>query len=144
LTIGIDTNILCYALDPAYPEHKALSNLLLNLSPENRIALNPTVLHETYHVLVSCMEWFPQEATNKLSLILKHPYIEFYSQTKKTSQIALKIANQHNLGGRDSLIIANFLTNKTPTIYTHDTELLKLKKISWKTCQLTFKDPLNQ
>jgi hypothetical protein len=30
--IGLDTNILCYALDPAYPEHEKLKNLLFNLS----------------------------------------------------------------------------------------------------------------
>jgi len=49
---GLDTNILCYALDPAYPEHKKLKNLLTNLSQENVVAINPTVLHETYHTLV--------------------------------------------------------------------------------------------
>jgi predicted nucleic acid-binding protein len=144
LTIGVDTNILCYALDPAYPEHKTLSNLLIDLSPENTIAINPTVLHETYHVLVFYSEWLPKEAANRLSLLLKHPYIEFHNQTKKTSQIALNLAAQHNIGGRDALIIANYLTNKIPTILTHDNELLTLKKISWKNFHVTFKDPLKK
>ena len=133
MTIGLDTNILCYALDSAYPEHKTLSNLLIELSPENTIAINPTVLHETYHVLVFFSEWLPQETAKKLSLLLKHPYIEFYNQTKKISQIALNLAAKHNIGGRDALIIANYLSNKIPTILTHDNELLAQKKFPGKT-----------
>ncbi|MGB9915492.1 MAG: type II toxin-antitoxin system VapC family toxin [Candidatus Bathyarchaeales archaeon] len=139
--IGLDTNILCYALDPAYPEHEKLKTLLLNLSSENRAALNPTIIHETYHTLVFSQKWVTSEAAKRLKMLLKHPYIEFFNQTKKTTAIALTIANQHKLGGRDSLIIANFLANKVPTIYTHDQELLTLKKISWQNNNLTFKDP---
>lgn len=142
---GLDTNILCYALDPAYPEHKYLSNLLLDLSSDNMIALNPTVTHEAYHVLVFYLQWLPKEAAAKLSMLLKHPYIEFFSQTKKTTKLALNISNKHQtLGGRDALIIANFLANKVPIVYTHDRELLKLQKISWKNSNVTFKDPLTE
>jgi predicted nucleic acid-binding protein len=49
---GVDTNILCYALDPAYPEHEKVADLLTSISPDNTLALNPTVIHETYHTLV--------------------------------------------------------------------------------------------
>ena len=140
---GLDTNILCYALDPAYPEHEKLKNLLINLSPEDRVAINPTILHETYHTLIFSQKWVPSEAGKRLKMLLKHPYIEFFSQTKKTCIIALNLALQHKLGGRDALIIANFITNKVPTIQTHDEELLALKKISWKSFYITFKDPLS-
>jgi predicted nucleic acid-binding protein len=142
VTVGLDTNILCYALDPAYHEHSNLKNLLINLSPENTVALNPTVLHETYHTLVFSLEWFPEEAAGRLSMLLKHPYVEFFNQTKKTTQIALNLSVKHSLGGRDALIIANFLANKVHTIYTHDEELLKLQKMSWKNFSVAFKDPL--
>ena len=144
MIVGLDTNILCYALDPAYPEHANLHHLLLDLSSENRIALNPTVLHETYHVLVFYLEWLPEEAARKLSMLLRHPYIEFYNQTKTTTQIALNLAAKHNLGGRDALILANFLANKTNIVFTHDQELLTIRKISWKTQTLNLKDPLNE
>jgi len=142
LIVGLDTNILCYALDPAYPEHNSLSRLLVDLSSENFVALNPTVVHEAYHVLVFYSEWFPEEAARRLSMLLKHPYVEFFNQTKKTTQIALNLSVKHNLGGRDALITANFLANKIPTIYTHDQELLKLKKLPWKNSSVSFKDPL--
>jgi predicted nucleic acid-binding protein len=77
-------------------------------------------------------------------MLLKHPHIGFFSQTKKTCIIALNLASQHKLGGRDALTIANFIANKVPTIYTHDHELLVRKKISWKNFHVTFKDPLNE
>jgi len=141
---GLDTNILCYALDPAYPEHRKLKNLLINLSPENTVALNPTILHETYHTLVFGQKWVPHETQRRLRILLTHPYIKFLSQTKKISVIALNLSVQHKLGGRDALIIANFLSNKVPTIYTHDQELLALQKISWKDFHITFKDPLSE
>jgi predicted nucleic acid-binding protein len=141
--IGLDTNILCYALDPAYPEHTHLSYLLLNLSPDNIIALNPTVIHETYHTLVNYSEWLPEETATRLSLLLKHPFIRFFNQTKQTSQIALNLSVKHNLDGRDALIIANFITNKIQTIYTHDQKLSNLKKISWKNIATNITDPLN-
>jgi predicted nucleic acid-binding protein len=140
--IGLDTNILCYALDPAYPEHDAVKDLLITLSSENTVALNPTVLHETYHTLVFSLQWFPEEAVGRLLMLLKHPYVGFFNQTKKTAQIALNLSVKHKLGGRDALIIANFLANKVPTIYTDDQELLKLQKLSWKKFRVTFKDPL--
>ena len=141
---GLDTNILCYALDPAYPEHEKLKDLLINLSPENTVAINPTTLHETYHTLVFGQKWVPTETARRLKMLLTHPYIEFFSQTKKTSVIALNLSVQHKLGGRDALIIANFLSNKVSTIYTHDQELLALQKIPWKNFYITFKDPLSE
>jgi predicted nucleic acid-binding protein len=141
LTIGLDTNILCYALDPAYPEHTKLQKILLELSSTNTIAVNPTVLHETYHVLVFYSQWIPNEAANRLKMILKHPYIKFCNQTKQTSQLAINLATKHNLGGRDALIVANFLQNKIPLIYTHDNELLRLGIVSWKAFTAKFEDP---
>lgn len=141
---GVDTNILCYALETAYPEHEKVKDLLITLSSERGVALNPTVLHEAYHTLVFYLEWTPEEAARRLAALLRHPYIEFFNQTQKTSLIALNLSVKHNLGGRDALIISNFLANKIPIMYTHDKELLKIQKITWKNTNLTFKDPLTQ
>jgi len=60
----------------------------------------------------------------------------------KSTSIALNLSVKHGLGGRDALIIANFLTNEVPIMYTHDKEILKIQKISWRNSTLTFKDPL--
>jgi predicted nucleic acid-binding protein len=144
LTVGIDTNILCYALDPAYPEHNSLRHVLIDLSEESTIALNPTILHETYHVLVFYLEWQPEEAAGRLSMLLKHPYVQFFNQTKKTTQIALHLSVKHNLGGRDALILANFLSNKIQMVLTHDQKLMHLERIAWRDSTLVLKDPLIQ
>lgn len=142
MAIGLDTNILCYSLDPAYPEHERLKDLLLNLSPENRVAISPTILHETYHTLVFGQKWVSLEARKRLRMLLQHPYVEFFNQTRKTCIIGLNLAVKLELGGRDALIIANFVASKVSTMYTHDEELLALGKISWKKFYLAFKDPL--
>jgi len=139
---GVDTNILCYALDPAYPEHEKIADLLTSTSPDNILALNSTVLHETYHTLVFYLQWLPPEAKERLTLLLNHPFVKFFNQTQKTSRVALNIAVKHNLDGRDALIISSFLTNKVPLMYTHDRTLLQLQKISWENINLGFKDPL--
>jgi predicted nucleic acid-binding protein len=144
MIVGLDANILCYALDDAYPEHEALKNLLLNLTPQNKIALNPTTIHESYHTLVRSQKWLPEEAADALKILIHMPNTEFYSQTRKISTIALNLSVQYKLGGRDSLIVANFLENKTATLYTHDNELLRHQRITYKNNNLTIKDPLRE
>ncbi len=141
---GLDANFVCYALDDAYPEHETAKNLLLGLTSENKIAFNPTTIHEAYHTLVRSQKWLPEEAADALLTLINMPNTEFYNQTRKISTIALNLAVQHKLGGRDSLIVANFLANNTPVMYTHDNELLKLQKISYKNTSLTIKDPLKK
>ena len=143
MTVGLDANILCYALDDAYLELEKTKQLLLNLSSENRIAVNPTIIHETYHVLVYSQKWLPQDASNALKILLKNPYLEFFSQTKNISQIALSLSVHYNLGGRDGLIAANFLANRLTLMYTHEKELVVLKKIKWKNSTLNFQDPIS-
>ena len=142
MIVGLDANIICYALDEAYLEHKNLKDLLLTLSPNNKIALNPTTLHEAYHTLVYSQKWTREDAAKKLMILLLHPHVEFYSQTKKDCRLGLNLSVQHGLGGRDALIIANFLANKVPTILTHDQQLLKLRRISWKDRQIKLTDPV--
>lgn len=142
MIFGLDSNIICYALDEEYPEHKKAGILLLNLSAENKIALNPTTIHETFHTLVFGQKWIPQDAAETLKILLKHPYIKFLNQTMKSTTIALTLSVKHGFGGRDALIIANFLADEIPLMYTHDSEILKIQKISWKNSNLTFKDPL--
>jgi predicted nucleic acid-binding protein len=142
LARGLDTNILCYALDPAFPENPRCRRILLDASPENRLGINPTVLHETYHTLVFYQKWVPSEARRRLVTLLQDPYLEFYSQTRRISQIALDIAVRNKLGGRDALITANFLANGVPVLYTNDGDLLNLGKVEWKKSMIALQNPL--
>jgi predicted nucleic acid-binding protein len=140
--VGLDTNILCYSLDPAYAEHPHAKQLLLSLTPEKSLAVNPTVIHEAYHTLVYGQKFTRAEASSRLGLVLSHPYISFLNQTRRTCQIGLDIANRYMLGGRDALILANYIGNKIPVIYTHDGELLSLKRVSWRSASIEIRDPL--
>lgn len=144
MIVGLDTNILCYALDDGYAEHEKAKALMVNSSPDSKIALNPTTLHEAYHVLVFSQKWKPQRTADALKTILADPYSEFFNQTRKISIIALNLSVKYPLGGRDSLIVANFLANQIPLMYTHDEEILKLQKITWKNTALTFHDPITE
>ncbi len=141
---GLDTNILCYSLDPAFPEHRRAARLLGDLSPEFSISLNPTVFHESYHTLVYGQKWTREEARTRLGMMLRHPYIGFCNQTKLTSSLALRLAGKYSLGGRDSLILANFLANEVPVLYTHDGDLLKLKSVEWKGRRMRILDPVGE
>ncbi len=138
---GLDTNILCYALDPAFPENQRYKKIILDLSAEMKIGLNPTILHESYHVLVYDQEWDPTEARRRLVALLNHPHVEFYNQSRRISILALDLAVRHNLGGRDSLILANLMANNVPVLYTHDKELLGLKQITDKRFAIKLEDP---
>jgi len=140
--IGLDTNILCYALDPALKEHDILSGLFRDLSPKLIAALNPTVLHETYHTLVYHQMWERGEARGRLGILLRHPHIEFFNQTKHTSFLAMSLAEKYGLGGRDSLILANFLANRVTEMQTHDSGVLKLGAVSWKGRKMKLVDPV--
>lgn len=142
MIVGLDANIICYSLDEAYPEHEKVGSLLLDLSPENEVAINPTTIHEAYHALVFGQKWVPEDAANTLRMLMAHPHIEFFNQTKKNCSLGLNLSVQNKLGGRDALMIANFLTNKVPIMYTHDQELMRLKKISWKRSCIVFQDPI--
>jgi len=138
---GLDTNILCYALDPAFPENQRCKKIILGLSAESKIGLNPTVLHEAYHVLVFDQEWDPGEARLRLLSLLNHPYVEFYNQSRRISNLALDVAVRHGLDGRDSLILANLMANNVPVLYTHDKDLVDLKQITEKKFAIKLEDP---
>ncbi len=138
---GLDTNILCYALDPAFPENQRCKKTILGLSAESKIGLNPTVLHEAYHVLVFDQEWDPGEARLRLLSLLNHPYVEFYNQSRRISNLALDVAVRHGLGGRDSLILANLMANNVPVLCIHDKDLVDLKQITEKKFAVKLEDP---
>jgi predicted nucleic acid-binding protein len=142
LVVALDTNVLCYALDPAYDENVKARKILLALSSQRSVAVNPTVIHETYHTLVFGQKWLPETAKERLQLILGHPNVEFHNQTKQVSNVALSLAVRYSLGGRDSLIAANCIVNKIPKLLTHDSELLAKRSVMWRDRILTFEDPI--
>jgi hypothetical protein len=60
-------------------EHEKVKGLLIYSSPDDKIALNPTTIHEAYHVLDFGQKWKPQEAADALKTLLADSYSEFFN-----------------------------------------------------------------
>jgi predicted nucleic acid-binding protein len=142
MAIGLDSNILCFVLDKDFPEHARVAGMFRKLSPKFSIAINPTVLHDAYQTLVYDREWTREDATARLGLLLQHPFIEFYNDTRYISALAFKLAERHLLSGRDSLMLANYLANHVTEVYTHDPVLLQLGEIEWRGINALMTDPV--
>jgi predicted nucleic acid-binding protein len=95
---GLDTNILCYALDPAFPEHSKARSILGRISPEFRLAINPTVVRETYHTLVYKQKWLREDASDRILYIIRQKHIVFLNQTKSITRNAVYLSNKYELG----------------------------------------------
>jgi len=82
ILIGLDSNILAYALDPAFPEHEAAKRAILGA---DSWYVNPTVVHEVYHALVFKRKKEPVSAKRKLVEFLADRRTLFMNQTKLVS-----------------------------------------------------------
>lgn len=54
----------------------------------------------------------------------------FLNQTKEITKAGLSLGMEYALGGRDSLILTNFLLNGIEKMMTFDRSLLEIEKIS--------------
>jgi predicted nucleic acid-binding protein len=122
--LAVDSNVLVAYLDREHPQHRKVASLA-----SRRVALNPTVVHETYHTLVFKMKWASDDASEVLTEILDETNILFLNQTKETTRIGLRFAERYALGGRDALILATFLNPSISEFETFDKELLRLGKV---------------
>jgi len=137
--IGLDTNILVYALDPTFHEHDKAKKAILS---SDAWAINAAVVHETYHTLVFRRKISPADSRRKITEFLKDRRTLFINLTKTVSLSALDLAAKIDLGGRDSLIIGCFLHNRIPEMYSHDEDLTELRKVSMKGKTLHITDPI--
>ena len=122
--LAVDSNVLVAYLDKDHPQHGKVRPLA-----RRRVALNPTVLHETYHTLVFKMKWDRDEASKTLLEIIDDAEVLFLNQTKETTRIGLRFAEHYAIGGRDSLILASFLNPSVLDFRTFDKELIRLGKV---------------
>jgi predicted nucleic acid-binding protein len=129
-------------MDPAFGEHKKAALIFKRSSSDFLIAINPTVIHETYHTLVFKQKWTRLDASHKLLSLIHQKNVVFLNQTKSISRNAVYLANKYELGGRDSLILSNYLLNKVSELYTHERSILKLQKIEMEGRELRLTDPV--
>ncbi len=123
--LGVDTNVLVSFLDAEHPDHKDVKRLI-----DAYTATNPTIIHEAYHTLVYAQKWDRKQATDVLVDYIDLDTTLFLNQTKEITKIGLSLGTGHALGGRDSLILTNFLLNGIEKMVTFDKSLLEFKKIS--------------
>ena len=98
--------------------------------------MNPTVVHETYHALVFKMKWAPDYAAQVLTEMLDDSHVLFLNQTKDTTKTGLRFAERYRLGGRDALILANFVNPSVLEFVTFDKELIQLRRVEYGRRQL--------
>ncbi len=121
--LGIDSNVLVAYLMPDHPDHEATRGLTRKLH-----AVNPTVLHETYHTSVFKLKRRPDNAVRVLL-----DYMNFalcLSVGSETVRQGLRLALEHQLGGRDALILASYLlSGRVRRFVTMDESLLSIKEV---------------
>lgn len=122
--LAIDSNVLVAYVDGEHPQHDRVSSLA-----SRRVALNPTVVQETYHTLVFKMKWAPTDAAEALTEMLDDTHVLFINQTKDTTRVGLNFAERYSLGGRDALILASFVNPSVVEFRTFDKELIRLRRV---------------
>jgi len=121
--LGIDSNVLVAYLVPEHPDHELTGTLT-----KKKHAVNPTVLHETYHTCVFKLRRNPQETVRVLLQYMNSSLC--LPTNSSTVSLGLKLALKHHLGGRDALIIASYISSKQVNKFvTLDQSLLSLKHV---------------
>jgi predicted nucleic acid-binding protein len=105
------------------------------------VALNPTVIHETYHALVFKLKWSPEEAGLALRAALDDRNNLFLNQTLDTTRTGLALAERYSLGGRDALILANCISSSVSLLQTFDKALLALERVVYGRHELKIRSP---
>jgi predicted nucleic acid-binding protein len=103
-------------------------------------AVNPTVIHETYH---TCVFKLKRASEQTVKAILNYMKLTlFLSVSGKTTEQALKIASEYKLGGRDALIISSYLSAKQVVRFiTLDEELLNVGQVKFGNARLVISEP---
>ncbi len=126
-------------MDPTTQEHTKAKDALLQ---SEGWTINPTVIHEAYHVLVFKRKMQPEDAKIKLEALIKDRRTQFLNLTKTISLYSLDIATEFKIGGRDALIVGCYIHGGVERVLTHDRDLLKLGKIRFKGKAIRFIDPI--
>ncbi len=137
--LGVDTNVLVAFLDKEHPDNPKTKIL----AKHRYNAVNPTIIHEAYHTLVYKQKWRREDAKTTLSDYIDLDTLLFLDQTKKITKLGLAIGAKYGLGGRDSLILANFISNSIKGMVTFDGEILNVKELLIAEKRLEIKLPMD-
>lgn len=111
-------------LVPEHPDHGLTKPLT-----KRKHAVNPTVIHETYHTCVFKLRREPEETVRTLLQYVSSSLC--LAMDSATVNLGLKLALKHHLGGRDALILASYASSKQISrVVTFDQSLLAVKQVS--------------
>ncbi len=141
--LALDTNVLLQFLVAEAPEHKRLGFL----GRFSHVTC-PTVIHETYHTCVFKLGLDRRQTAELLKEYMEDSLV--CPIDTETSRNALDIAVDHNLGGRDALIISCYASAKrffpvlgpNITVLSFDSDLLQLKRLKLHGTEVVFSKPL--
>jgi predicted nucleic acid-binding protein len=91
--------------------------------------------------LVFKLKWPRKEAGPTLREILDDRNNLFLNQTLETTRTELALAERYSLGGRDALILANYMSPSIMHLETFDKALLALGKVVYGRHQLKIRSP---
>ena len=129
--IGVDSNIIVYALNSDLPEHTHCVELLEKVATGKEIIAIPCIVFmESYHALVHVYKFDYSEVKNRLIAIIDSDNVVIFDISTSTILYALEIAGQYNIGSRDSLITACLLENNIKELYSHDRDFDVIKEIA--------------
>jgi predicted nucleic acid-binding protein len=121
--LGLDSNVLVAYLIPDHPDHTKTKSL-----QKRAHSINPTVIHETYHTCVFKLKRPAGETVDTLTDYMN--FVQCISSDSSASELGLRLALKHSLGGRDALILATYSRAKNVTKFvTMDRSLLQLGHI---------------
>lgn len=128
--VGVDSNVLLAYFADDYPQHREVKWLADAVH-----VVSPTVIHETYHVLVFKRKWDAHETTKILSdYVSDMEQVLLVSQNRRTVMLGLSLASKFTLGGRDALIISSLILSNTnvSSLVTFDSKLLELASVKYR------------
>lgn len=133
--LGIDSNVLVAYLVPDHPAHQSTKHL-----GAERHAVNPTVLHETYHTCVFKLKRPAEDTAN--TLIEYMDFSKCIPMDSDTTELGLKLALQYSLGGRDALILACYSrARQVSKFVTMDKSLLAIEELTFGRKKLRIVSP---
>ncbi len=91
--------------------------------------------------MVFKLKWKPREVTQVLRAVLDDENVLFLNQTRVTARTGLRIGQTYGLGGRDALILANFLDPSVPEMLSFDKALIAVGKIADGRRELKIRKP---
>ena len=125
--IIVDSNIWVFAEVQSAPEHPAAAAKLCDALSTEGVGLNVVVTSEVFHALRRLLG--SNEATVRMTHILKHPAATWLEFRPSSVQFALGLASKFGVRINDALIAQHALEHKAEILTDNVKDFRKLKPV---------------